>query len=189
LVKCPRCSFEIADPSKTWPMISRPDISGGVVMQTVALYRCGNCGEIFRRFINREKIVIKDIVEKSKAMEEMIVEAANKKVELEKKIKDLEQEKNILQEEVEALKVLPELVAKSSALEAEVTKLREEKRELEEKAVPGQAPPEEESIETQTPTEEQEPGDSQSSAEEQVPAETQEQAEETTPTPTEDVSP
>ena len=64
------------------------------------------------------------------------MESAKKRAELEEKVKSLEEEKACLLAEIEALKAIPELEAKISALEPEIAKLKEEKKALEEKAVP-----------------------------------------------------
>lgn len=174
LVKCPRCGAEAADPVKTWSMISPPNSSGEILIQTVAMYECGKCGKDFRKMIGRERIVIKEILQKNKELEEMLVEAAKKKAELEEKIKALEEEKANLLVEVEALKAIPELETKSSALEAEVAKLREEKKGLEEKAAPAEMPAEEPAVE-EAPKEEQPSTPVEEKPSEETPAPKEEQ--------------
>lgn len=58
------------------------------------------------------------------------MEAAKKRVELEDKLKALEEEKTSLSAEVEALKVIPQLQSRLSTLESEVGKLRDERKRL-----------------------------------------------------------
>ena len=162
MVKCPRCGAEVADPVKVWPMSQGPTSDGEILRQTVALYKCAMCGNSFRKFIGKEKININEIMEKNKALEEMVLEATKKRAELEEKIKALEDEKSSLQAEIAALKAIAELESKSSALEDEVAKLREEKKALEEATAGEQASAEQEQheeapetpAETPPPTEE-----------------------------------
>jgi len=80
-----------------------------------------------------EEITIKGMIEKIRVLEEMVMEAAKKKAELEAKVKALEEERACLLAEIEALKAVPELETKVSALETEIVKLKEEKKALEEK--------------------------------------------------------
>jgi peptidoglycan hydrolase CwlO-like protein len=106
--------------------------------------------------MNKKKITIKGIMQNTKMLEEMVMEAVKKKAELEEKVKALEEEKTNLLAEIEALKAIPELEAKVSALEAEVARLREEKKALEEKVAPTpfEAPCETAPPETVAPAEE-----------------------------------
>ena len=163
MVKCPKCGVEAADPVKVWPMSQGPTSDGEILQQTVALYRCARCGNSYRKIIGRERINMKEIMEKNKALEEMILEATKKRAELEERVKALEEEKASLQAEVDALKAIAELEAKSSALEDEVAKLKEEKRALEEATAGAPAPVEEERHEEapETPTETPAPAEEQ----------------------------
>jgi septal ring factor EnvC (AmiA/AmiB activator) len=145
LVECPRCGVEVADPVKAWLMTQRPSRSGEMWQLKMGLYECLNCKKKFRRIVGRKKITIKGLVQDTKMLEEMVMEAVKKKAELEERVKALEEEKTSLLTEIEALKAIPELEAKVSALEAEVAKLKEEKKALEEKITPPPceaAPPE-----------------------------------------------
>ncbi|MCJ7633918.1 hypothetical protein MUP77_16220 [Candidatus Bathyarchaeota archaeon] len=58
------------------------------------------------------------------------MEVVKRKVELEEKLKSLEGEKSSLQDEVEALKMIPQLQTRVAVLEGEVAKLREERKRL-----------------------------------------------------------
>ena len=136
LVKCPRCGVEVADPVKAWLMTQRPNRSGEMWQLTMGLYECVNCKEKFRRIMSKKKITIKGIIQNTKMLEEMVMEAVKKKAELEERVKALEEEKTSLLAEIEALKAIPELEVKASALEAEVAGLKEEKKALEEKVAP-----------------------------------------------------
>jgi len=88
-----------------------------------------------------EEITIKGMIQKIGMLEEMVMEAAKRKAELEAKVKALEEERACLLTEIEALKAIPELEAKIPALESEVAKLKEEKKALEEKVAPPPPPP------------------------------------------------
>lgn len=156
MAKCPSCGIEVAKPVKNWSMIGKPSKSGEIIQLTIGLYECTICKKRFRDVISKEKINIKETVQKIKMLEDMVMEAAKKKAELEEKIKALEEEKAGLLAEIEALKAISELEAKSSALEAEVAKLKEEKKALEEKIQPAEAPaPAEEKPPEEAPIEEQ----------------------------------
>ncbi|MEM2905192.1 MAG: hypothetical protein QW587_05585 [Candidatus Bathyarchaeia archaeon] len=98
----------------------------------------------------RERLTLKGLLERIEELEGMVMEAVKKKVELEERLKALEEEKAALLAEIEALKALPELQAKVSALESEVAQLKEEKKTLEERAA---SPP----LETLPPPEEKPP--------------------------------
>jgi len=136
LAKCPKCEVEVINPMKTWSMVRRPSRLGEMLQLTIGLYECTNCKTKFRGMLGKEKITIKGIMQKIKVLEEMVMEAAKKRTELEEKVKALEEEKACLLAEVEALKAIPELEAKISALEADIAKLKEEKKALEEKITP-----------------------------------------------------
>ena len=136
MVKCPKCGVEVINPVKTWSMIGRPSRVGEMLQLTIGLYECTNCRAKFRGILGKEKITLKGMIQKIKSLEEMVMEAARRKAELEGKVKALEEEKACLLAEIEALKAIPELEAKASSLEAEVAKLREEKKALEEKVAP-----------------------------------------------------
>jgi len=136
LVKCPKCGVEVTNPVKVWSMIGKMSKSGELLQLTIGLYECMNCKKRFRNVIRKEKISIKELVQKIKVLEEMAMEAAKKRAELEEKVKALEEEKACLLAEIEALKAIPELEAKFSTLECEITKLKEEKKALEEKVTP-----------------------------------------------------
>ena len=152
MAKCPKCGVEAANPVKAWSMIRKPSKSGEMLQLTMGLYECINCKKKFRNIIGKKKITIKGIVQNTKVLEEMIMEAAKKKAELEEKVKALEEEKARLLAEIETLKAIPEMEAKISALEAEIAKLKEEKKALEEKAAP--PPCEAAPAEAPAPTEE-----------------------------------
>lgn len=136
MVKCPKCGVEAINPVKAWSMIGRPSRVGEMLQLTMGLYECENCGAKFRGVLKKEKITLKGMIQRIKSLEEMVMEAARRKAELEGKVKALEEEKACLLAEIEALKAIPELEAKASSLEAEVAKLEEEKKALEEKAAP-----------------------------------------------------
>jgi len=147
LAKCPKCGVEVTNPVKAWSMIGKLSKSGEMLQLTIGLFECINCKKRFRNVIDKQKITIKGIVQKIKVLEEMVMEAAKKRAELEEKVKALEEEKACLLAEIESLKAIPELEAKISVLEAEIAKLKEEKKALEEKvtlppaeAAPAEAP-------------------------------------------------
>jgi len=77
-----------------------------------------------------------------KVLEEIVVEAAKKRAELEEKVKALEEEKARVLADVAAIREiwLRIIGSYTSALEAEIAKLEEEKKALEEKAAPAEAP-------------------------------------------------
>jgi len=136
LVRCPKCEVEIHNPVKTWSMIGRPSRLGEMLELTIGLYECTNCKKKFRSILGKEKISLKGMIQRIKLLEEMVMEAAKKRTELEEKVKSLEEEKACLLAEIEALKAIPELEAKISTLESEIAKLKEEKKALEEKIIP-----------------------------------------------------
>ena len=174
MTKCPKCGFEVADPLKTWSMIRRPSKLGNVLGLTIGLYECTNCGTKFRRVLGKERINLKGVLERIKSLEENVVEAARKKLELEGKVNALEEEKACLLAEIEALKAIPGLEAKVSSLEPEVAKLKEEKKALEEKTAPSSSsPPTEEAAVNVTPAPEADSVESsaETPAETSVPAE------------------
>jgi len=146
LVKCSKCGVEVDNPVKTWSMPGKIGKSGEMLLLTIGLYECINCKKRFRNVIGKEKITIKGILQKIKVLEEIVMEAAKKRAELEEKVKALGEEKACLLAAIEALKAISELGVKISSLESEIAKLKEEKKALEEKvappceAVPAEAP-------------------------------------------------
>mgnify|MGYP001027438232 CR=1 FL=1 len=136
MVECPRCGVESTNLVKTWMMIGKPSRLGEMLQLTIGLYECTNCKKKFRGILGKEKISLKGMMQKIKVLEEMVMEAAKKRAELEEKVKSLEEEKACLLAEIEALKAIPELEAKVCALEDDIAKLKEEKKVLEEKAAP-----------------------------------------------------
>ena len=78
------------------------------------------------------------------------MDVAKKKVELDEKVKALEEEKVCLKAEIETLRAICEQEVKVSNLETDITKLKEEKKTLEEKVTP---PPREEPAPAETPAE------------------------------------
>ena len=76
------------------------------------------------------------------------MDVAKKKVELDEKVKALEEEKVCLKAEIETLRAICEQEVKVSNLETDITKLKEEKKTLEEKVTP---PPREEPAPAETP--------------------------------------
>jgi len=76
----------------------------------------------------------------NRLLEEIILVTSRRRIELEERVKALEEERNTLRVEVEAMRAvaeaeaqraIAELEAKSSALEEEVAKLKEQKKALE----------------------------------------------------------
>lgn len=151
--KCPECGFETPNPVKTWQMTSRPSKQGDIRRLTIGFYECPNCKTKFRRVLEKERINLKAIMERIKALEETLMEATQKRTQLEEKLKTMEEEKASLLTEIEALKAIPELEAKIASLEPEVAKLKEEKKALEEKTAPPPPPPPEEAAPTEAPAE------------------------------------
>ena len=142
MAECPKCGAEAAVPVKVWPMSQELTKNGEILRQSMAQYKCPKCANSFRKFVGKEIINLKEILEKNKLLEGMVLEATKKRAELEEKVKALEEERDSLREEVEALKAIAELAAKSSALEDEVAKLKEEKMALQEATAGAQAPAE-----------------------------------------------
>ena len=75
-------------------------------------------------------------------LEEIVVEAAKKRAELEEKVKALEEEKARLLADIAKIREiwLRIIGSYTSILDAEIAKLEEEKKALEEKAAPAEAP-------------------------------------------------
>jgi len=75
-------------------------------------------------------------------LEEIVVEAAKKRAELDEKVKALEEEKARLLADIAAIRAtwLRIIGSYTSILEAEIAKLEEEKKALEEKTAPAEAP-------------------------------------------------
>jgi hypothetical protein len=55
VAECPECGT-LSKPKKTWQMAGRPSKSGERIQLTIALYKCGKCGNSFRNVIKKEKI-------------------------------------------------------------------------------------------------------------------------------------
>jgi hypothetical protein len=55
VAECPECGT-LSKPEKTWQMAGRPSKSGERIQLTIALYKCGKCGNSFRNVIKKEKI-------------------------------------------------------------------------------------------------------------------------------------
>jgi ribosomal protein L32 len=55
VAECPECGT-LSKPEKTWQMAGRPSKSGKRLQLTIALYKCGKCGNSFRSVIKKEKI-------------------------------------------------------------------------------------------------------------------------------------
>jgi len=91
---------------------------------------------------DKKQINIKGIGQDIKVLEEIVVEAAKKRAELEEKIKALEEEKARLRADIAAIREiwLRIIGLYTSILDAEIDKLEEEKKALEEKAAPAEAP-------------------------------------------------
>ncbi len=111
-------------------MIGKPDRSGEMFKLTIGLYNCVCSDKSFRSVIGKEKITLRGVLEKNNSLEEQLMEATNKKSELECIVKTLEEEKAQLFAEVEALRAIPVLEEKVSTLESDIARLREEKGTL-----------------------------------------------------------
>jgi hypothetical protein len=111
-------------------MIGKPDRSGEMFKLTIGLYNCVCSDKSFRSVIGKEKITLRGVLEKNNSLEEQLMEATNKKTELECIVKTLEEEKAQLFAEVEALRAIPVLEEKVSTLESDIARLREEKGTL-----------------------------------------------------------
>ena len=55
IAECPKCGAQ-ANPLKTWKMAGRPSKTGERLQLTIALYKCNNCRETFRKVLRKEKI-------------------------------------------------------------------------------------------------------------------------------------
>jgi hypothetical protein len=55
VAECPECGT-LSKPVKTWQMAGRPSKTGERLQLTIALYKCGKCGNSFRNVIKKEKI-------------------------------------------------------------------------------------------------------------------------------------
>ena len=130
MAKCPKCGAEVVNPVKSWSMIGKPNRSGEMFKLTIGLYNCVCSDKSFRSVIGKEKITLNGVLEKNNSLEEQLMEATSRKTELECAVKALEEEKNQLLAEVEALRAIPILEERVSSLEDDVAKLREEKGAL-----------------------------------------------------------
>ena len=130
MAKCPKCGAEVIEPVKSWSMIGKPDRSGEIFKLTLGLFKCTCSDNSFRSVIGKEKITLRGVLERNNTLEEQLMEATSRKTELERILKGLEEEKNGLLAEVEALRAIPMLEKKLSTLECDILQLREEKKTL-----------------------------------------------------------
>jgi len=56
IAECPKCGTQNS-PVKTWKMAGRPSKSGERLQLTIALYKCNNCKNTFRKALRKEKII------------------------------------------------------------------------------------------------------------------------------------
>ncbi|MCL1970534.1 MAG: hypothetical protein FWF66_03650 [Candidatus Bathyarchaeota archaeon] len=56
LVKCPKCSADVASPKKTWKMAGRPDKTGKRTQLEIGLFECSKCKNTFREVLGKSKI-------------------------------------------------------------------------------------------------------------------------------------
>lgn len=130
MVKCPKCSFDVATPVKTWSFSSGKGEESGLVM---GIFECPNCRARFRSAltveakVGEEGVSIKSMLERIKGVK---VEPMQTLKSLREKIKTLEGERANLLLEIEKLKKVAE--SRVVALESEVTMLREEVKSLRE---------------------------------------------------------
>lgn len=127
MATCPRCGTEVSTLIKSWSMTGRPSKTGERVKLTIGLYDCPECRRKFRVALSKEKITIRDMVEKIKDVEDGLVQTLT---DLRAKIEGLKQEKADLLEEIEELKDAAE--EKAEALEGEVGLLKKEAQALKE---------------------------------------------------------
>ena len=127
---CPKCSYSVQKPVKTWPIPSRKPLKEGEEARLTGIFECPNCKARFRAAVEAEAkthqaVSIKDMVGRIKGIrEELVLTLMN----LREKIKTLEIEKASLMTEIENLRKVAE--ARANALENEVGTLREEVRSL-----------------------------------------------------------
>jgi hypothetical protein len=130
LAKCPNCGVDAANSIKSWSMVGKPSKVGEIFKLTMGLYECGSCGKSFRNVEGKEKTTIKEVIDRNETLEEKLMEASKRKLELEERVQALETEKACLLAEVEALRLIPMLEQKASSLEIDIKELREEKEAL-----------------------------------------------------------
>jgi chromosome segregation ATPase len=130
MVKCPKCSFDVAAPVKTWSLPSGRGDESGIVM---GIFECPNCKARFRSAltveakVEGEGVSIKSMSERIKGIRVELMQTLKS---LREKIKTLESERANLLLEIEKLKKIAE--SRVVALESEVTMLREEVKSLRE---------------------------------------------------------
>jgi ribosomal protein L37AE/L43A len=56
MVKCTKCSTDVAKPKKTWKMAGRPDKAGKRTQLEIGLYECPKCKNTFREVLSKCKI-------------------------------------------------------------------------------------------------------------------------------------
>ena len=128
MARCPKCGSEVANPFKTWSVVSKPGKAAERFRFTMGLYECPSCGAKFRAMIRREEgASIKSMIERIRGIEGELMQVLKN---LREKIKALESERVSLLAEIEELK--KEAEARASALESEVTMLRQEVKALKE---------------------------------------------------------
>ncbi len=130
MAKCPKCGVDAANSIKSWSMVGKPSKIGEIFKLTMGLYECGNCGKSFRSVEGKEKTTIKEVIDRNETLEEKLMEASKRKLELEERVQALETEKACLLAEVEALRLIPMLEQKASSLEDDIKELHEEKEAL-----------------------------------------------------------
>ena len=130
MAKCPNCGVDAANSIKSWSMVGKPSKIGEIFKLTIGLYECGSCGKSFRNVEGKEKTTIKEVLDRNETLEEKLMEASKRKLELEERVQALEMEKACLHAEVEALRLIPMLEQKASSLEDDIKELREEKEAL-----------------------------------------------------------
>jgi cell division protein FtsB len=111
-------------------MVGKPSKIGEIFKLTMGLYECGSCGKSFRNVEGKEKTTIKEVIDRNETLEEKLMEASKRKLELEERVQALETEKACLLAEVEALRLIPMLEQKASSLEDDIKELHEEKEAL-----------------------------------------------------------
>ncbi|MCX6655046.1 MAG: hypothetical protein NTY03_07990 [Candidatus Bathyarchaeota archaeon] len=130
MAKCPNCGVDAANSIKSWSMVGKPSKIGEIFKLTMGLYECGSCGKSFRNVEGKEKTTIKEVIDRNETLEEKLMEASKRKLELEERVQALETEKACLLAEVEALRLIPMLEQKASSLEDDIKELHEEKEAL-----------------------------------------------------------
>ena len=131
MVNCPKCTFDVATPVKTWTLAGRRSSEKGDRSQlVVGIFECPKCKARFRSAVDagskvEETANIKNMVERIKGIKGELMQTLRN---LREKIKTLENERANLMIEIEKLRKVAD--ARVNALESEVSMLREEMTSL-----------------------------------------------------------